>query len=118
MFVLAGLGAAFDISTGDGLRKVFTISLCVAAGLAAATVHREDLAAAVLAVPFVYTVIVVFSARLDGAAGGSSTISLGTLLLNAAPSLMFAVACGFVVAVVRFVGGRGRHSGRRIVTYR
>ena len=117
VLVLGSLGAAFDVNTGTGLRQTFTLVFCVAAGLAASTVHREDLLASVLLVPFVYTIICIFAAPMDDG-GGSAKIVIGDMMLQSAPALIYAVLSAGVVALARWVLGRRRRTQRRIVSYR
>ena len=116
VLVLSSIGAAFDVNTGTGLRGVFTLAFCISAGLAASTVHREDLLASVLLLPFVYTVICIFAAPMDQQ--GSSKIAIGDLMLQSAPSLIYAVLSASVVAGTRWFLGRRRRAQRRIVSYR
>jgi hypothetical protein len=114
--VLSSVGAVYDLSTGDGLRHVFTVALCVAAGLAASTVHREDLVASVALVPFVYATECLFYGPIDSQ--DSFKYAAGQVMLEAAPTLIYAVLSAALVAVIRGVvaGERGRR--KRLVRYR
>ena len=114
--VLGSVGAIFDISTGEGLRHVFTVALCVAAGLAASTVHREDLVASVALVPFVYTAECVVFGPLDS--HDTVKYAVGQAMLEAAPTLIYAVMSAAIVALIRGLAARSRRRRRRLVNYR
>lgn len=104
--LLGVLGGAFDVLTGPGLREVFAVSFVVGCVLAALTVHREDLLAAVVMPPLVYVVLVLLGGVVERtASGGSFVVQQAIELVNAlvlgAPVLLTATGLSLLVAVVR-----------------
>jgi len=104
--VLGVLGGAVDVLTGPGLREVFAISFVVGCVLAAVTVHREDLLAAVVMPPLVYVVLVLLGGAVERtASSGSFVVQQAVELVNAlvlgAPVLLLATGLALLVAVVR-----------------
>ena len=110
--LLLGLvGGAVDVVTGPGLREVFAVSFVTGCALAALTVHREDLVAAVVMPPLVYVVLAVIGGVVERAAASGSfmtrqAIELVNALILGAPVLMAATGAALVIALVRHVGGR------------
>lgn len=109
--VLGATGAFIDVLSGPGLRTVFAVFFIAGCAIAAFTVHREDLVAAVVMPPLVYVVL----ALLAGAFG--QTVAVGSMLTRqaleltdalilGAPVLLTATGLAFVIAVVRGVAGR------------
>jgi uncharacterized protein DUF6542 len=117
VLVLASIGAGVDLARGDSLGIVFTLSLCVSAGLAASTVHTEDLFASVVLVPLVFAPIALVGTALDSTLPNSALINVAETFIEQAPTLIFAVLSAAVVAGARAIIGRSR-GPRRIVTYR
>lgn len=109
--VLGTLGAVVDVLSGPGLRTVFAVLFISGCAIAAFTVHREDLVAAVVMPPLVYCVVAFAGAVLQttDAAGGfvqRNAFELATSLVLGAPVLLTAVGAALVVALVRGVKGR------------
>ncbi|MEX2291281.1 MAG: DUF6542 domain-containing protein [Mycobacteriales bacterium] len=99
-------GGAYDVVTGPGLRDVFAVSFVLGCLLAALTVHREDLLAAVVMPPLVYVVLALVGAAVEHwGAGGSfltrQALELANALLLGAPVLLAATGAALVVALVR-----------------
>lgn len=111
--LLLGLaGGAVDLLTGPGLREVFAVSFVTGCVLAALTVHREDLVAAVVMPPLVYVVLALVAGVVERTAASGSfvmqqVIQLANALILGAPVLMVATGLALVVALVRYFGGRG-----------
>lgn len=110
--LLLGLaGAAVDVLTGSGLREVFAVSFVTGCVIAALTVHREDLVAAVVMPPLVYVVLVLAGGAVEGTAATGSfltrqAIELANALVLGAPVLMAATGLALLIALVRHFGGR------------
>lgn len=110
--LLLGLaGGAYDVLTGPGLREVFAVSFVLGCVLAALTVHREDLGAAVVMPPLVYVVLALIGGAVERTAASSSfltqqAIELVNALLIGAPVLLAATGSALLVAVVRWATGR------------
>lgn len=105
--LLGVLGGAFDVVTGPGLREVFAVSFVVGCVLAALTVHREDLLAAVVMPPLVYVVLVLLGGLVERAASSGSfvtqqAIELVNALVLGAPVLLAATGLAVLVALVRW----------------
>lgn len=105
--LLGVLGGAFDVVTGPGLREVFAVSFVVGCVLAALTVHREDLLAAVVMPPLVYVVLVLLGGLVERAASSGSfltqqAIELVNALVLGAPVLLAATGLSVLVALVRW----------------
>jgi hypothetical protein len=115
--VLATIGLIVDVGRQSHLGIAFTLTLCVAGGLAASTVHREDLVAAVVMVPLIYLPLAMIGSGFDSTLDNSGMINIAETITEQAPTLIFAVlATGLIAGLRGFVGReRGR---RRIVTYR
>lgn len=99
-------GAVVDVLTGRGLETVFAICFIAGCAIAAATVHREDLVAAVVMPPLVYLVVAGVAAVIEKSAVGGSWVTQQSLelmseLVLSAPVLLVATAAAAVVAVVR-----------------
>lgn len=106
-------GGAYDVVTGPGLRTVFAVCFVVGSVLAAATVHREDLRAAVIMPPLVYVALALLGGAVERAGEPGSLLTQQALeLVNAlvlgAPVLVTATGLALVVAVVRWLRGRHR----------
>jgi len=104
--LLGLLGGAFDVVTGPGLREVFAVSFVAGCGLAALTVHREDLLAAVVMPPLVYVVLVLLGGVIERTASSGSflvqqAIELVNALVVGAPVLLAATGLALLVALVR-----------------
>ncbi|MCY7364501.1 MAG: hypothetical protein LH469_04190 [Frankiaceae bacterium] len=104
--LLGLLGGAFDVVTGPGLREVFAVSFVAGCGLAALTVHREDLLAAVVMPPLVYVVLVLLGGVIERTASSASflvqqAIELVNALVVGAPVLLAATGLALLVALVR-----------------
>jgi hypothetical protein len=113
--VLSSLGAAVDVVTGTGLRTVFTVAFIVAAALAAATVHHEDLFASVVLVPLVFAGVAGVSGIFEGASlqtASKIVLAIANVMVTAAPALMLATAAAAVIAAARAYTGRRRAHGR------
>ena len=110
--LLLGLaGGAVDVLTGPGLREVFAVSFVTGCALAALTVHREDLVAAVVMPPLVYVVLALAAGAVERTAASGSfltrqAIELVNALVLGAPVLMAATGLALVIAVMRHLGGR------------
>lgn len=109
--LLGLLGGAVDVLTGSGLREVFAVSFVGGCLLAAATVHREDLVAAVVMPPLVYVVLALAAGAVERTVGSGSfltqqVLELANALVLGAPVLMAATLSALVVAVVRWTTGR------------
>lgn len=107
-------GGTYDVVTGPGLRTVFAVCFVVGSVLAAATVHREDLRAAVVMPPLVYVALALLGGLFERAGESGSLLTQQALeLVNAlvldAPVLVTATGLALLVAVVRWL--RGRPSG-------
>jgi hypothetical protein len=116
VLILAALGAGVDVATGSGLRTVFTIAFVVAAALAAATVHGEDLLASVVLVPLVYALVAAVAGLVEGSGLGSLlklVEAVAITMINAAPSLIMATATAAVIAGARAIANRRSERSRR-----
>ena len=108
--LLGVLGGAFDVLTGPGLREVFAVSFVAGCVLAALTVHREDLLAAVVMPPLVYVVLVLLGGIVERTASSGSfltqqAIELVNALVLGAPVLLAATGLSLLVALVRWKRG-------------
>ena len=111
-----GLGAAgglYDVLTGPGLRSVFAVCFVLGSVLAAATVHREDLRAAVVMPPLVYVTLAFLGGAVEQAGEPGSFITqqgleLANALFVGAPVLVLATVLALLVAAVRGLHGRRR----------
>ena len=114
-----GLGAAgglYDVLTGPGLRTVFAVCFVVGSALAAATVHREDLRAAVVMPPLVYVTLAFIGGTIERAADPGSFVTqqaleLANALFVGAPVLAVAALLALLVAGFRALRGRRRDRG-------
>lgn len=110
--LLLGLaGGAYDVLTGPGLREVFGVSFVLGCVLAALTVHREDLVAAVVMPPLVYVALALIGGAVERTAASGSfltqqAIELVNALLIGAPVLLAATGAALVVAVIRWAAAR------------
>lgn len=105
------VGGAIDVLTGPGLRTVFAVCFVAGCLIAAITVHREDLVAAVVMPPLVYVVLALIGGAVERTATTGSFLTQQALeLVNAlvlgAPVLLAATAAALVVAVYRWTAGR------------
>lgn len=108
-------GGAFDVLTGPGLRTVFAVCFVLGCAIAAVTVHREDLVAAVVIPPIAYCVLALVAGAYEALAGGSSVmtrqaIEMVDALVLSAPVLLTATGLALVIAIVRAVTGRRARS--------
>lgn len=104
-------GGAVDVLTGPGLREVFALSFISGCVIAAATVHREDLMAAVVMPPLVYVVLAMIGGAVERTASTGSfltqqAIELVNALVLGAPVLLAATGAALLVAIVRWTTGR------------
>ena len=109
-------GGLYDVLTGPGLRTIFAICFVLGCGLAALTVHREDLRAAVVMPPLVYVVLAFVGSAVERSGASGSFLSRQALemadaLIVNAPVLISATALALVVAVARHVTGRQAPAG-------
>lgn len=110
--LLCGLvGGAVDVLTGPGLREVFAVGFVTGCVVAALTVHREDLVAAVVMPPLVYVVLALVGGAVERTAASGSFLTRQALeLVNAlvmgAPVLMAGTGLALLIALGRHVGGR------------
>lgn len=109
--LLGMVGGAYDVVTGPGLRTVFAVCFVTGCVAAAATVHREDLRAAVVMPPLVYVALALLGSAAERAGEPGSFVTQQALeLVNAlvlgAPVLMTATALALLVAVARYLRGR------------
>lgn len=109
--LLGVVGGAIDVLTGPGLREAFAVCFVAGCALAALTVHREDLVAAVVMPPLVYVVLVLLGGAVERTAVVGSFLTQQALeLVNAlvlgAPVLLAATGAALVVAVLRGMYGR------------
>lgn len=108
-----GLGAAgglYDVLTGPGLRAVFAVCFVIGSALAAATVHREDLRAAVVMPPLVYVTLAFIGGVVERAGEPGSFITqqgleLANALFVGAPVLLVATLLALLVAAFRALRG-------------
>lgn len=106
------IGGAIDVLTGPGLRTAFAVCFILGCGIAAATVHREDLVAAVVMPPLVYVVLALLAGALQETevAGSFLTrqaVELASALVLDAPVLLAATTLALLIAAVR--SRRSRH---------
>jgi hypothetical protein len=104
-------GGAVDVMTGSGLRTVFAVCFVAGCVLAALTVHREDLVAAVVMPPLVYVVLAVLAGLVERSSASGSflvqqVLELASALVLGAPVLMAATGAALLVALARWYGGR------------
>lgn len=110
--LLTGLvGGAVDVTTGPGLRYVFSVLFVAGCAFAAAKVHREDLVAAVTIPPLAYLALLAVGALVEtSGVGGSSLNEEFGQLVNALvlkfPVLFLATLSAVVIAAVRWWGFR------------
>lgn len=110
--VIGGAGGLVDVLTGSGLRTVFAICFVIGCALAAFTVHREDLVAAVVMPPLIYVVLALGAGAFsETVAPGSwmtrQALELASALVLGAPVLLTATGAAFVIALARGISGRG-----------
>jgi hypothetical protein len=111
VLLLSGLGGGVDVVTGTGLRTVFTVAFIVAAALAAATVHHEDLFASVVLVPLVYAVVGGIAGIAEGSSLHSTSklvLAIANVMVTAAPALIMATIAAAVIAGLRAYAARRR----------
>lgn len=110
-------GGLYDVVTGPGLRTVFAACFVLGCGLAALTVHREDLRAAVVMPPLAYVVLAFLGGVVERTGASGSFLSrqalemVDALIVNA-PVLISATALALIVAVARHMTGRQSPAGR------
>ena len=110
---LGTLGGAYDVVTGPGLRSVFAVCFVLGSVIAAATVHREDLRAAVVMPPLVYVLLAFLGGAIETAGEPGSFVTqqaleLAHALFIGAPVLVVATLLALAVAVFRGIHGRSR----------
>jgi hypothetical protein len=123
VLALSGLGAGVDVATGTGLRTVFAVAFCVAAALAALTVHHEDLVASVVLVPLCFALIGGVAGIVEGAdlkTLSKIVLGIANVMVTAAPALIMATVAAAVIAGIRGYAARkrGRTPWRRSATAR
>lgn len=111
ILLLGMLGGGYDVLTGTGLRAGFAVCFVLGCAVAALRVHREDLRAAVVLPPLLYSVLVLLTGAAERAdTAGSFLVRQALALLNAlvlgAPVLLTATATALLVAGVRVAGPR------------
>jgi hypothetical protein len=104
--LLGGLAGAVDVLTGQGLREIFAVAFLSACLICAISVHREDLAAAVVMPPLVYAALVLVAGLAEGGLSSGSVllhqaIELFNGLVLGAPVLVAGTAIAAGVALVR-----------------
>lgn len=109
--LLGIVGGAIDVATGPGLREVFAVTFVTGCVLAALTVHREDLVAAVVMPPIVYVVLALIGGAVERTAMPGSfltqqAIELVNALVLGAPVLLTATGAALLVALARWQAGR------------
>ena len=109
--VLGLAGGAVDVFTGPGLRTVFGVCFVTGCALAALTVHREDLVAAVVMPPLVYVALALIAGLFEKTAAGGSfltqqALELANALVLGAPVLMAATLAALLVALFRWSTAR------------
>ena len=109
--LLGIVGGAIDVATGPGLREVFAVAFVTGCVLAALTVHREDLVAAVVMPPIVYVVLALIGGAVERTAMPGSfltqqAIELVNALVLGAPVLLTANGAALLVALARWQAGR------------
>ncbi len=113
--VLGAAGATVDLSTGRGLRTAFAVCFIAGCALAALFVHREDLKAVVVMPPLLHAVLAGLTSALGRTARASSGLkgraleAVVTLVLGA-PILLAATGAVLLIAVVRALAWRRRHT--------
>lgn len=111
--LLGAGGGLVDVLTGPGLRTVFAVCFIAGCALAALTVHREDLVAAVVMPPLVYVVLALFAGAFSQTVAVGSMLTrqaleLTSSLILGAPVLLTATGLAFLIAVARGIAGRRR----------
>ena len=109
--LLGIIGGMIDVLTGPGLREVFAVGFVAGCVVAAITVHREDLVAAVVMPPLVYVVLAFLGGLVERTAKTGSfltqqVIEMANALVLGAPVLLAATGAALAVAVVRWVALR------------
>jgi len=109
--LLGAAGGLVDVLTGPGLRTVFAVCFIAGCAIAAFTVHREDLVAAVVMPPLVYVVLALLAGAFSQTVAVGSMLTrqaleLTSALVLGAPVLLTATGAAFVIAVVRGIAGR------------
>lgn len=109
--LLGAAGGLIDVLTGPGLRTVFAVCFIAGCAIAAFTVHREDLVAAVVMPPLVYVVLALLAGTFSQTVAVGSMLTrqaleLTSALVLGAPVLLTATGLAFVIAVVRGIAGR------------
>jgi hypothetical protein len=110
------VGGAWDVVTGPGLREVFAVCFVLGCGVAALTVHREDLRTAVVMPPLVYVALALIGGLVERAGDPGSLITrqaveLVNALVLGAPVLLSATALALLVALGRTAAGRRPTAG-------
>ena len=99
------LGGAWDVLTGPGLRTVFAVCFVAGCAIAAATVHREDLRAAVVMPPLVYVALALAAGAVEQTATDGllmqQALELASSLVLGAPVLLLATGLAAAVAATR-----------------
>lgn len=111
VLILSSLGAAVDITTGTGLRTVFTITFVIAATLVSTAVRTEDLLASVVLIPLAFAVVAGIAGLIEGSGFGTLTKlveAAAIVMINAAPALMLATAIAAAIAGARGYAHRKR----------
>jgi hypothetical protein len=114
--VLGAAGGTVDVLTGPGLRTAFAVCFIAGCAIAAFSVHREDLVAAVVMPPLVYGVLAAAAGAFSQteAAGSLLTrqaLELASSLVLGAPVLLTATGVAFLIALARGVAGRRTTAG-------
>lgn len=104
LVVLAGAGAAHDLATGTGLRRVFAVCFVLGCLVDALAAHRVDLKAVVVMPPLVYfavAVVTTFAQHTSGSVLSQQAIGLANAVVLNAPVLLIGEAVAIVVAAFR-----------------
>src|SRR4051812_19357829 len=109
--LLGAAGGLIDVLTGPGLRTVFAVCFIAGCAIAACTVHREDLVAAVVMPPLVYVVLALLAGAFSQTVAVGSMLTrqaleLTSALVLGAPVLLTATGLAFLIAVARGIAGR------------
>jgi hypothetical protein len=98
--VIAGIGGAIDIFTGNGLRTVFAVCLIVGVVIAGIVVRRRDALYIVFAPPL----ITVLLALINVATTSKGAFDLmASYLAHGFPPIAIASAVGAVIAGIRLL---------------
>lgn len=116
MIIITLAGASFDMLTGTGLRRVFGVSLVIAATFAAISVRRTGLWAIVIAPPLLYLAMCFVGALGGDVAAFQSQAEFGSTfirwLIDGFPEIATSMAIAFVIAFLRGLHARRSNPAR------